>query len=83
MPSYKQHSDRAKDREWLDSLCRHPAYKDLCQWVVDRRDRAVRRLLSNSDKEEYRELIGQVNAYEEMYNELVRELARVRNSEED
>jgi hypothetical protein len=50
--------------------------------VVDHRDRAVRRLLSNSDKEEYRELIGQVNAYEQLYNELVRELTRVMNSEE-
>jgi hypothetical protein len=82
MPSYKASYNKSKDKEWLDSLCRHPAYKDLCQWVVDHRDRAVRRLLSNSDKEEYRELIGQVNAYEQLYNELIRELARIRNSEE-
>ncbi len=79
MPSYRE--SKVKDKDFLGKLARHPAYKDLCQWVVAHRDRAVRRLLSsNSDERE--ELIGQINAYEQIYNELVRELARVKNSEE-
>ena len=82
IPNYKESSSKYRDKEWLDSLCRHPAYKDLCLWVVGHRDQAVRRLLCSDGRDEYRELIGQVNAYEQMYNELIRELTRIQNSEE-
>jgi hypothetical protein len=79
MPNYKQVS--VKDNQCLEVLSHNPAYKDLCLWLVAHRDRAVRRLIS-SNGEDYRELIGQVNAYEQIYNEVYRELVRNRNSEE-
>ena len=78
MPNYKQ--AQVRDSQWQDHLARHPAYKDLCLWVLVHRDRAVRRLLS-SNEDERSELIGRVNACEQIYNELVGEMARLMNHE--
>ena len=79
MPSYKQSS--VKDQDFLLKLAHQAAYRDLCLWVAVHRDKALDRLLS-SNKEDREEYIGQVNAYEKLYRELIVEVARVRNLED-
>ena len=79
MPSYK--ASQVKDKEFLARLAHSPEYRDLCLWVMERRDRAINRLLS-SNKEEIEGYIGQINAYDKMYNELIVEVARKKNLED-
>ena len=70
LPNYKE--CRVKDQEWKDKLCRHPAYKDLCRWVVDLRDREIRRLMEG--KEDSKETVAKMKLLETMYNDLTNAL---------
>ena len=79
MPSYKE--SQVKDREFLKRLVHNQDYRDLCLWVAEHRDKALGRLLSSNENERG-EYIGQINAYEKIYQELIIEVARKRNLED-
>ena len=66
---------RHKREEWLDHLSNHPDYPDLCNLLVLRRDRALRKLLKTRE-EDFRELRGEVRAYQKIYEQLASKLIR-------